>query len=138
MAMRIPPQSERWLGFDLQEVMAAVGEHPDLDWILRNADFNCDVTPVWPDGWHWVEQHADGPRGLPITWAEMKRLGEICDQIIDGTFTGYDHVGAPRLQLAVMDSSYWILWSSDDAVLERVRTAFHGVEEIDEPEPRRR
>jgi len=136
-ALRIPPQSD-WLGFDLREVMAAVGEHPDLDWVLRNADFNCDVTPVWPDGWHWVEERTDSPSGLPITWDEMKRLAEVCGQVIDGTFTGYDPGGEPRLLLAVVDSSYWIVWSPDHLVLDGVRSGFQGVEEVDEPPPRHR
>ncbi|WP_370941840.1 hypothetical protein AB5J62_22290 [Amycolatopsis sp. cg5] len=41
--VRIPPQDDGWLGFDLAEVMSAVGDRADLRWVLRFASFNGDV-----------------------------------------------------------------------------------------------
>lgn len=123
-----------WLGFDLREVMDAVGPHPDLTWVLRDAEFNGDVRAVWSEGWETVQRQSDQPSGVWMTWAEMRTLGETCQQIIDGCFTGYDSAGKAQLLLRAMDSTYWIVWSRDDALLEAVGSRFTVVA-YEEPVP---
>ena len=137
-AVRIPSQqNEGWIGFDLSEVMAAVGDWPELDWVLRGAYFNGDVTSVWSEGIA-VEEQTEQPQGLSITWEQMRRLAGSCRQIIDGTFTGYGKSGSAELSLTAIDSSYWIVWANDERVLDRVRATFVGVEDYEEPQPPQR
>jgi hypothetical protein len=125
-AVRIPPQGDGWLGFDLAEVMSAVGQSDNLQWVLRWASFNGDVSAVWPDGIDSVEARTRLPEGVPMTWAEMWRLAAACSQIIDGEFSGYQETQL-RLRLGVIDSSYWVVTADDPQVLARVRSTFKGV-----------
>lgn len=134
-AVRIGGQPGRdWLDFDLGGVMSAMGSHPELDWWLYAAWFNCDVTAVWPDGVGIEEKNEERP-GLALDWDTMERLASVCHQIIDGFFIGYDNRGQPILQLAVIDSTYWTVWAEDEGVLDAVRAAFDNVERDDEPAP---
>jgi hypothetical protein len=134
-AVRIGPQRPGgWLGFDLAEVMAAIGDWQDLEWVLSGAEFNGDVTEVWPPG-TVVDELTRQPGGLPLTWEQMRLLASSCQQIVDGTLIGYSRDGSPKLSLAAIDSSYWIVWSEDDAVLVRIRAAFAAVDDYDEPSP---
>lgn len=134
-AVRIGEQDgSEWLGFDLREVLDAVGPHEELAWVLYDAQFNGDVRTVWPEGWESVQRRSDMPGGVPLTWQEMQTLGATCQQIIDGRFTGYDEAGHPLLQVQAVDSSYWIIWAQDAAILERVRGRF-VVEDYEEPPP---
>jgi len=118
--------------FDLHEVMQSVGEWPALRWVLRDAYFNGDVTSVWPEGWQYAEAASEKPDGLAVRWEQMTLLGQNCQQIVDGRFTGYDDDGWPAVQLLVVDSSSWIVWSRDSAVLDAVRSAFPHAEPHDE------
>ena len=59
-----------------------------------------------------------------MTWDEMRRLAETCNQIVDARFTGYDEVGEPHCQFLVDDSTFWVVWSRDPAAVERVRLFF--------------
>jgi hypothetical protein len=68
----------------------------------------------------------NGP-GLPALAGQLA-------EIIDGTFTGYSG-SLPRLQIAVIRSSEWIVWTQDETVVSRVRGGFRGVTDYDEPEP---
>jgi hypothetical protein len=131
-AVRLPLSMRE---FDLSELMTTVGDHGSLRWVLRGAWFNGDVRAVWPAGHEYAEAESEKPDGLEMTWHEMRRLGETCQQVIDGRFTGYDLNGQPVLQLHAFDSSYWLIWAADGAVLERVRAAFPDAEAYDEPTP---
>ena len=126
--------TDGWLGFDLAEVLATVGDWPHLEWVLRDAELNCDVTKVWPEGVA-VSDQTMRPGGLAVSWDEMRLLASSCSQIVDGTFVGYRRDGSAELSLAVIDSSYWIVWAQDDVVLDRVRAAFVSVSDYDEPPP---
>ncbi|WP_380164011.1 hypothetical protein [Jannaschia sp. R86511] len=135
-AVRIGVQGESgWLGFDLAQVMAVVGPQPHLNWVLREAEFNGDVRTVWPADWEVVQRQSDQPRGVPLDWVQMTTLAQQCQQIIDGRFTAYDESGQVQLQMQAVDSSFWVVWARDEAVLERVRGAFAGVEDYEERTP---
>jgi hypothetical protein len=135
-AVRIGVQRDgRWLGFDLRAVMRAVGPHADLRWFLIDVEFNCDVTPVWPEGNLAVQEASRQAQGFPLDWEAMDRLADTCSQIIDGRFVGYDQSGRPHLMLFVDDSTYWIVWATSADVLDSVRSAFSGVEDYPEPAP---
>lgn len=121
--------------FDLNEVMDAVGEHHELAWSLHRAYFNGDVTAVWPDGPDDAERRSNEPGGLAMSWASMRRLASRCQQIIDGDFLGCTLEGQPRLAFAVVDSSYWVVWSAEDSVISLVRDRFVAAQESDTPPP---
>ena len=123
--------------FDLREVMAAAGDWSHLQWELRDAWFNGDVRPVWPAGPEHAEAESETPAGLTTTWAEMRRLAASCKQVVNGRFTGYDAEGEPRLQFSVLDSTFWLIWSREAAVLDHMRTAFASAEPYDQPTPER-
>ena len=135
-AVRIGVQGDgEWLGFDLRAVMRAVGPHADLRWSLSDVEFNCDVTPVWPEGTQAVQEASQQAQGFPLDWEAMDRLADTCNQIIDGRFVGYDDSGRPQLMLLADDSTYWIVWATSTDVLDAVRSAFAGVEDYPEPAP---
>ena len=134
--VRIPRQNDNgWLGFDLAEVMGAVGDHGALAWTLTHFDTHCDVRDVWREGTLAVERRSEEPGGLRLTWQEMERLAGCCDQIIWGDFIGYREDGSAELALVAFDSSFWLVWADDETVLERVRAVFVGVEDDEEPDP---
>jgi hypothetical protein len=128
-AVRIPKQGDGWLGFDLAEVMSAVGDRADLRWVLRFAWFNGGVSAVWPDAIEVVEANSRSADGLPMTWEQMRRLAAACPQIIDGEFSGYQEA-RPHMRLEVVDSGFWVVAADDPRVLARVRSAFRGVTEL--------
>lgn len=136
MALRIPPEKDsRWLGFDLREVMLAVGPHSNLRWYVRDVAFVGDLSSVWPDSREMVKARSLEGRGIPIDWATMARLAEAVSQTIDGQFVGYDANGKPQLSLQAIDSSYWIVWSVSTETMDSVRTAFPQAEDCFEPDP---
>ena len=125
-----------WLGFDLREVIAAVGQPQDaLRWFMSHAQFNCNVGSVWPEGNLATEAKSRDGLGLPLDWATMSALAEVCGQIIDARFVGYDDQSQPQLMLEAIDSSYWVVWATDTAVIDSVRRAFTGVEDYVETAP---
>lgn len=121
--------------FDLHEVMRSVGDRSELRWVVRDAWFNGDVTPLWPEGVDQAEQESEKAGGAGLTWLQMSSLSESCRQVIDGRFTGYGDDGRPVLQLEAIDSSYWVVWAHDPEVLSSVRSAFPTAQDYDEPEP---
>jgi hypothetical protein len=102
---------------------------------VRDAQFNCDVTPVWAEGTPAAEASSQEEQGLPVDWTAMSHLAETCGQIIDGRFVGYNDRGEPQLMPAVIDSSYWVVWAANTAAIDSVRRAFSGVEDYFEPAP---
>jgi hypothetical protein len=123
--------------FDLLEVMDTAGDGTHLRWVLRDAWFNGDVRAVWPTGHEYAESESWKPGGLRMTWAEMRRLAETCNQIVDARFTGYDESGEPHWQFLVEDSTFWVVWSRDPAGIEPVRLNFPDAEDHDAPVPER-
>ena len=116
--------------------MAAVGQPPDvLRWFMSYAQFNCNVGSGWPEGTLATEAKSREGRGLPLDWTTMSALAEVCGQIIDGRFVGYDDQGKPQLMLEAIDSSYWVVWATNTAAIDSVRRAFTGVEDYVETAP---
>src|SRR6059058_5955175 len=102
-AVRIPPQGDGWLNFDLREVMEAVGPHDDLSWhlsggwiVFRDDDVSDHLLTLL--------QEAESDSGVGLTWLDMKQLSEECLQIIDGRFVG-SREGGTVLSFTAVDSS---------------------------------
>lgn len=135
-SVKIPPQDGDSLGFDLREVMAAVGVHGDLAWHLKGAWFvyDEDLPEAVLAPWERIEEQSRTPAGVQLSWSDMESCARVMLQVIDGTFTGYQGE-EPILQLAAIDSSYWIVWARASDRLDLVRHAFDGVLDYDEPPP---
>ena len=132
-AVRIGAQGgDGSLGFDLREVVAAVGPQDHLRWIVTDADLVGEVESVWPDGARDLSARSEQGLGVSVDWATLTRLAEVVHQTIDGRFVGYGGAGDPQLMLLARDSSYWIVWAADPTVLAAIRRSFAGVVDSDD------
>lgn len=134
-AVKIPAQRSGWLGFDLSDVLDAVGKQPELVWQVVDAKFAFDNQAV-SDTWQAVAYDSRMASGVDIKWEQMEQLAAAGGQIAQGTFTAFDGNDA-IVQLVAFGSSHWIVWARRSRVLERVRTAFVGVENYDARLPHR-
>jgi hypothetical protein len=129
-----------WLGFDLREVLDAIGPHRHLRWSVDAEDWvgrgeaDPDHRP-WPEA-ELVLSRASS-KAAELTWADLERMTGVVAQFIDATFTGYETQGEPVVCLKAIDSSFWIVWVRDAAVLDRVSASFDHVEDYPEPPPER-
>ena len=134
-AVKIPAQRSGWLGFDLGDVLAALGEHPDLVWQVVDARFAFDDEAV-SDTWQAVAYDSRMAGGVDIKWDEIQKLAAAGGHVVQGAFTGFDGNHA-IVQLRAAGSGYWIVWARTGSILEHVRTAFTGVEDCDVRVPHR-
>jgi hypothetical protein len=106
--------------------MAAVGPHAHLEWTLSGASLVLDQSSERVPGLERLAEESHRAGGARLTWSDMEFIAVTCLQVIDGTFTGTLR-GELVLELSAVDSSFWLLWASDDAVTQRVSSAFDGV-----------
>jgi len=137
----IPSEGERlaWCAFPMGEPMAITG----------------DLSPVGTTA-EQFEQRVDATEaGVMLCWQELVALGGAIHQTIWGTFLGCEDPAAlaglgalfcddwhyldrataalyqaVEIGLQAVDSSFWLVYAKDDAVLERIRRAFTEVEVI--------
>jgi len=134
-AVKIPAQRSGWLGFDLSDLLDAIGEHPEFVWQVVDARFGFDDEAV-SDTWQAVAYDSCMASGVDIKWEQMEQLATAGGQIVGGTFTAFDGHDA-IVQLVAFGSSHWVVWARRSRLLERVRTAFTGVEDYDARVPHR-
>ena len=132
-AVRILPQRVGWLGFDLAEVMGAVGPRDELTWRLVDADL-VPSDAASAERWQALTYESRLPGGATLTWADMAELARTCEQVVRGTFTGFG-AKEPLVQLAAVDGRCWIVSARDQSILDQVRSAFVGVEDCEQPAP---
>ena len=128
-AVKIPAQRSGWLGFDLGEVLAAIGEHPDLVWHVLDAKFAFDDEAV-SDTWQAIAYDSRMAGGVEVKWEQIVQLAAAPGQVVEGTFTGFDGTHA-MVQLQASGGSHWIVWARRPSITEGVRGAFVGVEDCD-------
>ena len=128
-AVKIPAQRSGWLGFDLGDVLAAIGDHPDLVWQVRDAAFAFEDEAV-SDTWQAVAYDSHLTGGVDVKWEQIEQLAAAGGHVVQGSFTGFDGNNAV-VQLLVFGGSHWIVWARRGSILERVHAAFLGVEECD-------
>lgn len=135
-AVRIGRQSgDGSLGFDLREVVAAIGPQDNLRWTVTDADLVGEVEDVWPEGARDLSTRSEQGLGVSVDWETLTRLAQVVHQTIDGRFVGYGEAGDPQLMLLARDSSYWIVWAADPTVLVAIRQSFADVHDSDDPGP---
>jgi len=133
-AVKIPAQRSGWLGFDLNDVLPVIGEHPALVWQVVDARFAFDDEAV-SDTWQAVAYDSRLAGGVDIKWDQLEQLAGAGGHVVQGTFTGFDGIHAV-VQLSV-SRSHWVVWAQRGSVLEHVRSAFTGVEDCDARVPHR-
>ena len=134
-AVKIPAQRSGWLGFELGDVMAAIGPHADIKWRVLDARFAFgDETTS--DTWQAVAYDSRLDGDVDLTWERMEALAAENGKVVEGTFTGFDG-NQPVVQLSAFDVRHWIVWARSSGVLERLRDAFVGVEDCDVRVPHR-
>lgn len=134
-AVKIPAQRSGWLGFELADVLAAIGEHPGLLWQVLDAKFAFDDEAV-SDTWQAVAYDSRMAGGVDIKWDQLEQLAAARGQVVEGSFTAFDGNHA-IVQLAAFGSSHWVVWARSPSIVERVRGAFVGVQECDVRVPHR-
>ena len=134
-AVKIPAQRSGWLGFDLGDVLAVIGEHPDLVWQVVDARFAFDDEAV-SDTWQAVAYDSRMAGGVDIKSDQIQQLAAAGGQVVQGAFTGFDGNHA-IVQLLAASSGYWIVWARTGSILEPLRTTFIGVEDCDVRVPHR-
>lgn len=107
------------LAVDLRHVLAALGGRARAGlWRVRD---------VWAIGDTWAELEAL-TEAEPVTGERLWALAEGAFQVIDGVFSGFDHGAAePWAIVEAVDSSFYVVHSVDEAVLDAIRAVFHDV-----------
>lgn len=116
------PIASRSLGFDLPEILAALGPGvAGCTWGIRDLNYISEVDEDVP-----VLE-----RGLvePVSGSDLlSGLGALT-QVIDGRFSAVDGAGTPWVTLLAVDSSWWEVESEDATALESIRHRFTNVEQ---------
>ena len=116
------------LNFDLAEILACLGES------LRSSTWRCLNLNYTSRNEQDIPVFHDPPdEARRVTHVEFLRATDQLLQVIDGDFEairpGED---APWLRIRAIDSSWWEVYSTDEAALRAVRARFADVREIDE------
>lgn len=109
----------RVLAVDLRHVLAALGDRARAGlWRVRD---------VWALGDTWAELEALTD-AEPVTGERLWALAEGALQVIDGVFSGFDPRAAePWVVVEAVDSSFYVVHSADESVLDAIRAAFHDI-----------
>lgn len=119
-AVRIDPEDvDGSLGFDLEQIVEVLGDQSRLSWTVTNA-YVLAERPGTGDPWTY------SPPDVSLAWSEIVQMAKTVVQVIDGTFTGRSTEG-PELLVCAVDSTYWVVWTEDSDVIERVRQSFRHV-----------
>ena len=121
--VRIPPQAGSSIGFDLTDVVVAVGDQSHLAWEIAGV---VALAPKPPYGELWTCRQPDAL----VTWSALSAFAETWLQVIDGEFTGRQWDGSVELMISAVDSSFWTVAARDSAVLARIRESFERVVDV--------
>lgn len=129
---------------DLPDILAVLepgGQH--LTWSILDLEATGDVSRFGTtirDLEQWV---ANAPNGLVMDWKGLNELTGELDQIIDGTIVGCRNADALTqinlqsdlpstcdIVIESIDSSLWKIFSRDDGVLQKLKSAFREVKVV--------
>lgn len=107
------------LDVDLRDVLEVLGP--------RAAASTWRAPDVWAIGYP-ADPFEALSEDAPIPGAELKRLADAARQVVDGVFTGYDPgADQPWIIVEAVDSTFYVVRSGDEAVLDAIRHAFRDV-----------
>lgn len=139
MLLEIYDKDEKgFLAFDLRDILVQL---PNAAWTLEWSVLELDALPAAGCELRVSsvsETVAASQRGVTLKWSELESLANSVLQIIDGKFAAY----RPGSDLPVkganvyedseyvieaVDSTYWRVFSRDDAALGRLRKHFKEI-----------
>jgi hypothetical protein len=124
-AVCIRDRRDGYLDFDVRDLLAALGPR------VRESTWR--VKCVEATGKAWSELAAfTGDESVP--GAHLERLAADTFQTIDGLFIGFDPGAAePWVVIEAVDTSYYVVHSADEALLDVIRARFRDVSPHDDP-----
>ena len=113
------------LRFDLLDILDALD--PFVGGVIWEVRF---ISSVWLTTDPWLDSWTDEPQRLDTQALRERYEG----QIINGRFTA---VSGSRqvLMVEAVDSSFWLVWSDDPAVLTALSKRFREVTRVTPPTP---
>jgi hypothetical protein len=113
------------LTFDLEQILAALALARDVTWeVAWISAVGADGTAhPWPGSW-------DAPVSVDATTLARQAMNVV--QVINGRFTAR-RGGRELVVVEAVDSSFWLVWSDDATLLDRVRATFDHVSDVRPP-----
>lgn len=128
---------------DLPDILAALEpEGQNLRWSILDLEARGDLSRLGTTMQNLEQQIENAPNGLILEWKDLKQLAGEFDQIINGTLAGcrnpevLNQINIEDLQSAcdiviqAIDSSLWSVYSRDDGILQKLRSAFREVKTV--------
>jgi hypothetical protein len=116
-----------FLAVDLHHILDLFGE--------RAVQSRWRASEVWATGQETgeaaqeLERLADGQTF--IAGEHLSRIAHNLVQVIDGEFSAFDSSDSPWVIVRAVDSSFYEVFSTEPAVLDRVRASFQKVSDCD-------
>jgi hypothetical protein len=90
------------------------------------------INQVWWEGKDsaWVDQSWDEP--LVLDDQTLRAQAAAAEQVINGRFTGFDQ-GSEVVMIEAVDSSFWLVWTDDESLQDRVAERFANVRSVRPP-----
>lgn len=131
---------------DLRDILSALEpEGQNLRWSVLDLEATGDVSRLGTTMLDLEQQVKNAPNGLILEWKDLKQLAGEIDQIINGTVAGcqdpdvLNHLnvqGSLRstcdIVIEAIDSSLWRVYSSDDGILQKLKSAFRDVKDVND------
>ena len=111
------------LAVDLQHILDLFGERAILS--------RWHASEVWATGKETgeaaqeLENLADGQTF--ISGEHLNRMSHNLVQVIDGEFPAFENDNSPWLIIRAVDSSFYEVFSTEPAILDRIRASFRKV-----------
>jgi hypothetical protein len=128
----------------LAEILAVLEpEGPNLNWSILDLEGTGDPSRLGTNMLDLEQRVANAPNGLILEWKDLKQLAGALDQIIEGTIVGCrnpevltqihlqsDLPSTCDIVIEAIDSSLWKVYSRDDRILQRLKSAFRDVKSV--------
>ena len=124
---KIADSDNGFLNFDLRDLLTLITDGEKYSWTLADMDvtiLNNDNQPKDAD-YKFIESVNNNQKTQTVTWADLKNLIKLDIQTIDGTITAQN--ADQKIEIAVFDSSYWEVSTTDIALSERLQKRFKDI-----------
>ena len=113
------------LSFDLRELLAVLGVPADASWLVQwvSGHGPDGGDHPWPDSW-------DAP--VVVDGTTLTRQAADVAQVINGRFTAFRDA-QELVMVEAVDSTFWLVWTDDEALRGRLRNSFGRVTDVRPP-----
>jgi len=120
------------LSFELRDILQLLEDGEKFSWLLEKMYINYlipDVTHTEPSksDSDLLELIIDSEK-YEIKWKELIRIANFHIQIINGKITG--NCGEELITITAFDSSYWIIETNLDSLINKIKGRFESVRDI--------